>query len=176
MLNNENYLPFLNYSKKKTETSPPNLISPTSQADDSQFIQVNDDTNNKSGDLSNSIEQEIENNEPIFLNIDEDEIEPEEDVAIIPEEPKPIKEKPIIEDPDRPASNWFFSFLNWLEWLFKKFWWLLLLLLLILLLLLDEERKKRNWLKYSLKILELILQLIQQKLSRERIVLRLLVM
>ena len=163
LLNNENYLPFLNYSKKKTETSPLNLISPTSQADDSQFIQVNDDTNNKSRDLSNSIEQEIENNEPIFLNIDEDEIEPKEDVAIIPEEPKPIQEKPIIEDPDRPASNWFFSFLNWLEWLFKKFWWLLLLLLLILLLLfflkkcsettgatgkeLDEERKKEELVK-----------------------------
>jgi subtilisin family serine protease len=163
LLNNENYLPFLNYSKKKTEATLPNSISPITQADDSQFKEVNDDANNKSGDTGNSIEREIEKSPPISVNIDEDEIEPEEDVALIPEEPDQIDEKRIIEDPDKPASNWFFSFLNWLEWLFKKFWWLLLLLLLILLLLfflkkcsetsgatgkeLDEERKKEELVK-----------------------------
>jgi subtilisin family serine protease len=146
LLNNENYLPFLNYSKKVSSESAIQDTSPTES--------ISEITGNSHEDISeneipveggveteNVVEDapELEENPPIFLNIDDDQNKTESDTPIKTEEPEPTKEKPIQEEEKKPASNWFFALLNWFEWFFKKFWWLILILLLILLLLLFKK-------------------------------------
>lgn len=131
LLNNENYLPFLNYNKKaKLEPELPlidNSISDSMGHNDfdKDFIgQVN---------LEDHPNEEVNIDElaaPIIINLDEERPVEEEPLE---EEPKPTSEKALEENEKKPTRNWFFAFLNWWEWFFKKFWWLFLILLIILL-------------------------------------------
>ena len=97
LLNNENYLPFLNYSKKEKSQ---NVIQDNSVAD----------TNSQNEDLENNIyagkglegdesgdekTPGLEGNETIILNIDEDEKQLEKEIPLISEVPKPTLVKPI---------------------------------------------------------------------------------
>ena len=141
LLNNENYLPFLNYSKKEKSQ---NVIQDNSVADTNS---KNEGPENNTyvgkgleGDESGGEKTPgLEGNETIILNIDEDEKQLEKEIPLISEVPKPTLVKPIPEEEKKPQANWFFVFLNWLEWLFRKFWWLFLILLLILLLFLFKK-------------------------------------
>lgn len=146
LLNNENYLPFLNYSKKVSSESAIQDTSPTesiSEIKENSHEDISENEINVEGgvDTENVVEDapELEDNSPIFLNIDEEGNDLEAEIPEVVEEPKPTMEKPLQEEEKEPASNWFFALLNSFEWFFKKFWWLILILLLILLLLLFKK-------------------------------------
>jgi subtilisin family serine protease len=147
LMNNENYLPFLNYTKKLESvptSNPIEPLEPINEGDETDSGVDEPPRVDKGNDIIiTGIEEDPvdENEEPIEIVLDGEEQKEEE----IDEEDEPSEEieetpvKPIDDEPEKPASNWFFAFLNWLEWFFKKFWWVLLILLLILLLLLFKK-------------------------------------
>lgn len=142
LMNNENYLPFLNYTKKIESVPIPDPIEPNNEGDetDSGTDEQNIDEGNDIVTTGIEVDPIDENEEPIEIVLDEEE-KKEEKIEEIVEEDESSEEieetpvKPIDDEPEKPASNWFFAFLNWLERIFKRFWWLILLILLLLLLL-----------------------------------------
>jgi subtilisin family serine protease len=145
LMNNENYLAFLNYTKK-IEATPlqvpiaPLDLSPEGPIDDVVVgSSENVDDSNKDDLIDSESVDDEDTEETIEIKLDEEEKEEEDEII---EDNDVIDEPPVKTEQDeaeKPASNWFFAFLNWLEWFFKKFWWVLLILLLILLLLLFKK-------------------------------------
>ena len=146
LMNNENYLPFLNYTKKveSVPTSDPiEPVEPINEGDETDSG-VDEPPRVEEGDdiITTGIQDDPtdENEEPIEILLDGEEKKEEKIEEIVDEDEssEEIEEtpvKPIDDEPEKPASNWFFAFLNWLERIFRRFWWLILLLLLFLLLL-----------------------------------------
>jgi hypothetical protein len=142
LMNNENYIPFLNYSKK-IESNPlqEHIVNaepiPDEKVDDSTSENDEQKVTTEETDLVvTQDKEEVIEDEPIEILLDGEENE-EVVTEELTEEDNKTEETPIkpkLEQAEKPSSNWFFAFLNWLEWFFKKFWWLILLLLLLLLL------------------------------------------
>lgn len=131
LMNNENYLPFLNYTKKIESVPTSDSIEPV------EAINEGDGTDSGVDEGDDIIITGIkeaptdEKEDPIEILLD-GEGKKVGKIEEIVEEEKPFEE---VKQPEKPASNWFFACLNWLERIFKRLWWLILLLLLFIFLL-----------------------------------------